>query len=67
MSLLWAVAPVAVAVGVGIGLAGLRRIAAASEDLAAEVRRTAEVRDALAELRGAADDTVTRARDLRRS
>jgi hypothetical protein len=66
MSLLWAVAPVAVAIGVGIAVIGLRRIAAESDELAAEITRVREVRDALTDLRAASDDTVARVRGMRR-
>jgi hypothetical protein len=66
MSLLWAVAPVAVAVGLVLGLVGLRRIDVASTELAQEIARAREVRAALEDLRQSTDATRERARRVRR-
>jgi len=51
MSLLWAVPVVAVAMGVAVLLSRLRALEDLSVDLAQEVRRTAELRPPLAEVR----------------
>jgi hypothetical protein len=51
MALLWAVPVVAVAVGVAVVLAHLRTLEKVCTDLAAEARRTSELRPPLADLR----------------
>lgn len=58
MSLLWVVAPVAIAIGVALALIGLRRTAAATDDLLASLRRFHEVSGALDDVRQATDATV---------
>lgn len=54
MSLLWAVPPVAVAAAMVIMLVQLRNMADATTDLSLQLRRLAEVRVAVAEVRSEA-------------
>jgi len=65
MSPLWAIAPGVVTVGSLVALVGLHRINVASDEVARELERLREVRDALDVVRAAADDTVAGVRRVR--
>lgn len=67
MSLLWAVTPVVAAGGALMALVQLRGMADAAADLQGELRRCAEVRLAVAEVRSASADARATARGLRRA
>ena len=67
MSLLWAVTPVVAAGGALMVLVQLRVMADAAESLQLELRRCAEVRAAVAELRSASADARATTRGLRRA
>lgn len=65
MSLLWAVAPVAVTVAVVVVLTQLRAMEAASLGLSQELRRLGEVSAAVAAVRSESADARARLRSVR--
>lgn len=65
MSLLWAIPPVAMVAGTLVLLAQLREIDGATTELARELQRLGELRDAVAEVRSSAADARARARGVR--
>lgn len=67
MSLLWAVAPVVAAGGALMVLLQLQGMGDAATDLQVELRRCAEVRLAVAEVRSVSADARATARGLRRA
>lgn len=66
MTLLWAVPPVAMALAAVLVLLHLRRITRSAAALRAELRRLAEVHEAVDEVRASIVDAQRRARSLRR-